>query len=74
MTGVGLAELVVEVLHNKGTAAEPDWSVGSGYVLGSRLVLTAAHNVGPGELLVRLHAVRSIRRRYGCEAMSRRWI
>jgi hypothetical protein len=45
----------VEVLHNSGTSDVPDWSVGSGYLIGGRLVLTAAHNVGPGECLVRRH-------------------
>ena len=44
----------VEVLHNGGTDKDPDWSVGSGYLIGGRLVLTAAHNVGAGECLVRM--------------------
>ncbi len=43
----------VEVLRNAGTEKDPDWSVGSGYLIGGRLVLTAAHNVGAGECLVR---------------------
>jgi len=56
MTATGLSDLVVEVLHNRGDNNHPNWSVGSGYFVGSRLVLTALHNVdGPGELLVRVH-------------------
>src|SRR5690242_7679261 len=52
----GLNELVVEVLHNRGDDNHPKWSVGSGFFVDSRLVLTALHNVdGPGELLVRVH-------------------
>ena len=53
----------VEVLHDRGPAASAGvdrWTAGSGYLIGSRLVLTAAHNVdyrrdlGEGEqLLVR---------------------
>jgi tetratricopeptide (TPR) repeat protein len=53
-------DLVVEVLHywdnddpHRGINDPPGWSVGSGFVLGSGLVLTAAHNVGDGEVLVR---------------------
>ena len=56
MTAVGLSNLVVEVLHNRSDDNRPDWSVGSGLFIGSRLVLTALHNVdGPGQLLVRVH-------------------
>jgi WD40 repeat protein len=56
MTAAGLSNLVVEVLHNRGDDNRPDWSVGSGFFVGSSLVLTALHNVdGPGELLVRVH-------------------
>ena len=47
-------ERAVEVLRNAGTDKDPDWSVGSGYLIGGRLVLTAAHNVGAGECLVRM--------------------
>ena len=39
----------VEVLHDRGSGASVGvdrWTVGSGYLIGSRLVLTAAHNVG----------------------------
>src|SRR5512142_1990110 len=51
-----LSNLVVEVLHNRGDDNRPDWSVGSGYFVGRRLVLTALHNAdGPGEVLVRVH-------------------
>ncbi len=56
MTAAGLSNLVVEVLHNRGDDNHPDWSVGSGFFVGTGLVLTALHNVdGPGELLVRVH-------------------
>lgn len=56
MTAAGLSDLVVEVLHNLGDDDHPDWSVGSGFFIGTRWVLTALHNVdGPGELLVRVH-------------------
>jgi len=44
----------VEVLHQASTDAVPSWSVGSGYLIGRRLVLTAAHNVGPGDCIVRM--------------------
>ena len=58
MTGTGRA---VEVLHDRGPAMTGDrWTGGSGYLIGGRLVLTAAHNVGyrqdhgdDGQLLVR---------------------
>jgi len=51
-----LRNLVVEILHNRGDDDHPDWSVGSGFFVGTRLVLTALHNVdGQGELLVRVH-------------------
>ena len=53
----------VEVLHDRGPAAAVDvdrWTGGSGYLIGGRLVLTAAHAVGyrqdlgdGGQLLVR---------------------
>jgi tetratricopeptide (TPR) repeat protein len=46
-------DLVVEVLHNAGDERNPDWSVGSGFLVGGRLVLTAAHNCGGGTLLIR---------------------
>ncbi len=51
-----LNNLVVEILHNRGDASHPDWSVGSGFFIGTNLVLTVLHNVdGRGELLVRIH-------------------
>src|SRR6266566_1223598 len=51
-----LRNLVVEILHNRGDDNHPDWSVGSGFFVGTRFVLTALHNVdGPGEVLVRVH-------------------
>ena len=51
----------VEVLHDRGPGMAVDrWTGGSGYLIGGRLVLTAAHNVGyrqdlgdDGQLLVR---------------------
>ena len=53
----------VEVLHDRGPGARADvarWTGGSGYLIGGRLVLTAAHNVehgqdagADGQLLVR---------------------
>ena len=53
-------DLVVEVLHywdngdpQRDIKDPVGWSVGSGFVIGSGFVLTAAHNVGRGELLVR---------------------
>lgn len=54
--GAGMAstQRAVEVLHDAGTSAEPSWTVGSGYLIGGRLVLTSAHNVGFGTCLVRL--------------------
>jgi hypothetical protein len=53
--GAELADLVVEVLHNAGSVERPSWSAGSGFLVGGPHVLTAAHNVGQGELLVRFH-------------------
>ncbi|GAA1613601.1 hypothetical protein GCM10009733_007140 [Nonomuraea maheshkhaliensis] len=56
--GPALADLVVEVLHDEGDEARPDWSLGSGYVVAPHTVLTAAHNVtGPGALMVRVRGV-----------------
>lgn len=58
MTGISLADLVVEVLHDQGGEHDPDWSTGSGYVVAPHTVLTAAHNVGhDGTLLVRVRDV-----------------
>jgi hypothetical protein len=37
---------VVEVLHDRGEAASPRWLLGSGFVVRTAVVLTAAHNVG----------------------------
>ena len=51
---VGAVEdLVVEVLHHWDDESPPYWSVGSGFRIGGAYVLTAAHNLGRGELLVR---------------------
>lgn len=56
MTAADLSNLVVEVLHNRGDDNYPDWSVGSGFFVGTRFVLTALHNVdGPSQVLVRVH-------------------
>jgi hypothetical protein len=53
-------DLIVEVFHYwdnddpyRDIEEPAGWSVGSGFVIGSGLVLTAAHNVGDGEVLVR---------------------
>lgn len=54
MTVAAPEDLVVEVLHYWDDEDSPGWSVGSGFVIGSGLVLTAAHNVGHGELRVRI--------------------
>ncbi len=43
----------VEVLHDRGPTVRPQWTVGSGFLVGGRMVLTAAHSVGRGEHLVR---------------------
>src|SRR5438105_2013455 len=50
MDGGDLADLVVEVLHQEPGGS---WWVGSGYCVGGARVLTASHNVGPGDLFVR---------------------
>jgi hypothetical protein len=47
-------ERAVEVLWHRGAPDHPRWSVGSGFLIGGDRVLTAAHNVGPGTLLVRV--------------------
>jgi Trypsin-like peptidase domain len=48
-----LEELVVEVIRHYYEGNLERWSVGSGLLIRDGYVLTAAHNVGPGELLVR---------------------
>ena len=64
MTGPGIGTgRAVEVLHDRGPATPAGagrWTAGSGYLIGSGLVLTAAHNVdyrcdlgGDEQLLVR---------------------
>ena len=53
-----LEDLVVEVLHNWGDDKRGAWSAGSGYRVGGALVLTAAHNVGQGEILIRARHAR----------------
>ena len=47
MTGLAIGTgRAVEVLHDRGPGSGADrWTGGSGYLIGSRLVLTAAHNV-----------------------------
>lgn len=49
MTEPALADQVVEVLHHH----DGRWSVGSGFVVRDGILLTAAHVVGAGTLLVR---------------------
>jgi tetratricopeptide (TPR) repeat protein len=51
MRSVDVSDLAVEVLRRDPSGG---WSVGSGYRVGDALVLTAAHNVGDGELWVRV--------------------
>jgi tetratricopeptide (TPR) repeat protein len=46
-------ELAVEVLRHFYEGNRERWSVGSGFLIRDGYVLTAAQNVGPGELLVR---------------------
>ena len=64
MTGPAIGTgRAVEVLHDRGPAPPAGgdrWTAGSGYLIGSGLVLTVAHNVdyrhdlgGGGRLLVR---------------------
>ena len=64
VTGPGISTgRAIEVLHDRGPAAAAGagrWTAGSGYLIGSELVLTAAHNVdyrrdfgGDEQLLVR---------------------
>jgi tetratricopeptide (TPR) repeat protein len=48
-----LDDLVVEVLCHWSGPARTGWSVGSGFLIRDGYVLTAAHNVGPGEITVR---------------------
>lgn len=48
-----LGDLAVEVLHGWDEGGRRRWSVGSGFLIRDALVLTAAHNVGDGEMLVR---------------------
>ncbi len=48
-SGAAMEDLAVQVLHFDGK----EWSRGSGLVVGHGLVLTAAHCVGAGRLLVR---------------------
>ena len=47
---------VVEVLYKASPRSLV--SLGSGYLVGGALVLTAAHNVGPGEVFVRVSGVK----------------
>ena len=47
-------ERAVEVLWHRGPPVHTRWSVGSGFLIGGDRVLTAAHNVGAGTLLVRI--------------------
>ena len=54
MLSAPLSELVVQVLYDIGSGDKVRWSKGTGFVISSGRVLTTAHMVGPGELLVRL--------------------
>jgi tetratricopeptide (TPR) repeat protein len=52
-----LDDLVVEVLCNWSGPGRTGWSVGSGFLIRDGYVLTAAHNVGQGEIVVRTGSV-----------------
>ncbi|WP_432979454.1 trypsin-like peptidase domain-containing protein [Dactylosporangium sp. CA-233914] len=53
-------ERAVEVMLDRGPSAHPRWSLGSGFLVGDGLVLTAAHVVaGEGEIVVRMLGKRS---------------
>jgi len=54
MSGQVSVNGAVEVLLDRGTGYSPRWTVGSGFLIGGTRVLTAAHNVGEGELSVRI--------------------
>ncbi len=54
MSGQVSVNGAVEVLLDRGTGYSPRWTVGSGFLIGGTRVLTAAHNVGEGELSVRV--------------------
>ena len=54
MSGQVSVNGAVEVLLDRGTGYSPQWTVGSGFLIGGTQVLTAAHNVGDGELSVRV--------------------
>jgi len=54
MSGQVSVNGAVEVLLDRGTGYSPRWTVGSGFLIGGTRVLTAAHNVGAGELSVRV--------------------
>lgn len=56
-------ERAVEVGWDRGAERDPRYAVGSGYLIGGPLVLTAAHNIGEGELWVRLVTGREYRAR-----------
>jgi trypsin-like peptidase len=43
----------VEVILDRGENRRVRWAVGSGFLVGGRQVLTAAHNIEPGRLLIR---------------------
>lgn len=53
MTASSLRHRVVEVLCDRGPAADPRWTVGSGLFVGDGLVLTAAHAVDSGTVTIR---------------------
>lgn len=53
MSAPTLDTLAVEVLHHWSEGNREKWSVGSGFLIRDGYVLTAAHNVGLGEVLVR---------------------
>jgi hypothetical protein len=50
---VAIRDRFVEVLADRGASAIPRWSAGSGFLVGGRYVLTAAHVVAAGSVYVR---------------------
>jgi tetratricopeptide (TPR) repeat protein len=53
----GIEDLVVEILLHTAHGPGAGWRVGSGFLVDKGLVLTAAHNVGAGDLTVRVKDV-----------------
>ena len=58
MTTRVAVDRVVEIIHDAGEGRHPRYRVGSGFLVGGTIVLTAGHVVGDGELTVRLEGSR----------------